>query len=109
MKITSITLFLGMLSLNSFAGNIEAPIDGVSVFDTVNHSLSIQNMSSEVVGVDIFGEEFLIYPLSGVNFDCAGYKYLEVKVKNTVHDYLEVQCNSRVVFNPEFSIVEVEH
>ncbi len=107
MKFIEVALLIGGISSFAFASDNSVPIGGVTVANTDNETLSIQNMSASEVVIDIFGEEFVISPMSGVHFECASHTYLEVQVKNIIHDYFEVQCNSRIVFNEDFNALEV--
>lgn len=100
----STTLFLGLLSINSFAQSIPSPIAAVSVNKIESTSLSIQNLSTTTAVIDIYGQEFEIASLSGLSFKCDGYSHLQIVVKHIEHDYFEVPCNSRVVFEKEFLI-----
>lgn len=96
-------LILGLLSSAVIANEHNLPINNVEVKNTELSTLSIQNLSSEVIEIDLYGESFSLNQASGIQFECAGYNALELKIKNNVHDYFEIPCNSRVVFTESFT------
>ena len=82
--------------------NITA-LDGVTLSLIEEQTLSIQNSASETVKIDIHGDEFSLMPASGLTLDCGGYSFFEIKIQGLDHDYFEVPCQSRVVFNETFN------
>lgn len=100
-------LFLGLVSSYSFAMNSTSVMKEVTISNTDNSVLSIQNLSSTELLIDIYGKEFTIEPASGLSFECEGYSDLEIQLKNVVHDYFEVPCKSRVVFGENFNAQDV--
>lgn len=105
MKIYSVALALGLLSLNAIAQEASLPIKNISLIDTTSDTLSVQNFADFPVVIDIYGKEFDIQPSSGLSFQCEGYTHLEIQVKDMIHDYFEVPCNSRVIFEENFKIL----
>ena len=98
-------LFIGLTALISsgvMSAILSSPIDGVSVNATENSVLSIQNLSSRIVKVDIYGEKLTILPISGVLFNCSNLNTLELILDGMVYDYFEVPCKSRVIINDSF-------
>jgi len=104
MKINSkLVLILGLLSSAVIANEYSSPIENVKVYKTELSTLSIQNLSSEKVKIDIYGENFNLDPASGVKFECSGYEKLEIKIENNDHEYFEALCKSRVVITELFT------
>lgn len=104
MKICSKSaLILGLLSSAVIANEYSSPIKNVEVYKTDLSTLSIQNLSNEKVAIDLYGEAFSLSPASGIQFECLGYDYLELQIKNNDHEYFEVPCKSRVVFTESFN------
>ena len=104
MKLNSkLALFLGVLSFSVISSEHISPLENVNVFKTELSNLSIQNISSENIEVDLYGETFDLAPASGLRFECAGYKIIELQIKKNDHDFFEVPCNSRIVFTESFN------
>ena len=100
---TKSALILGLLSSAAIASEYTAPIENIEVYKTELSTLSIQNLSSEKVEIDLYGETFSLSPASGVQFECSGYEHLELQIKNKDHDYFEIPCQSRVVITESFT------
>lgn len=96
-------LILGLLSTAVIASEYTSPVKNVEVYKTELSTLSIQNLSSEEIEIDLYGEVFNLTPASGVKFECAGYTYLEIQIKNNDHEYFEIPCKSRLVITELFS------
>ena len=96
-------LILGLLSTAVFANEYNSPLENVEVYKTELSTLSIQNLSSEKIEIDLNGENFNLDPASGVKFECSGYEKLELQIKNNDHEYIEVPCKSRLVFTESFT------
>ena len=107
MSLKRAALLLGLVSSYSFAMDSTSVIKEVVVSKTDNSVLSIQNLSSTELLIDIYGKEFTIEPASGLSFECEGYSDLEIQLKNVVHDYFEVPCKSRVVFSENFNVQDL--
>lgn len=103
MKATS-KLILIVSCFSSFVIADENPsvIKNVDVFQTKDSTLSIQNLSIEDVKIEIYGEVLDLSPTSGIQFECSGYENVELQIKNNDHEYFEVPCQSRVIFNEVF-------
>ncbi len=95
-------LILGLFASGVIASEYRAPIENIKVYKTELSTLSIQNLSNERIEVDIYGENFILDSVSGIQFECSGYENLELQIKNNDHDYFEVPCKSRVVFTDSF-------
>ncbi|MCG9697620.1 hypothetical protein [Shewanella sp. Isolate11] len=103
MKLQNLAFAIGLISLNATAQDAP-PIENISLINTESDTLSVQNFSGSSFTIDIYGKEFDIKPSSGLSFQCEGHTYLEILVKNMIHDYFEVPCNSRVIFEKNFNI-----
>lgn len=90
---------LWLFSPVAISGEVLSPISYVDVFDSNNDSLSIKNISTKNVEIDIYGDVVMLSPASGVIFSCGAYSHLEFKFKDISHDYFEVHCQSKVVIN----------
>ncbi len=85
------------------SNELNLPLNNINLFETNSATLSIQNLSNEMIELDIYGEALELAPTSGLLLNCSGYSYLDVQVKHNDHDYFEVPCNSHLVFNDSFS------
>ncbi|MGR5461269.1 hypothetical protein [Vibrio alfacsensis] len=104
MKLSSkFFLISGLLSTAVSAIEYSIPLENIEVYKTELSTLSIQNLSSEKIEIDLYGENFKLAPASGVKLECSGYEELELQVKNNDHEYFEVACKSRVVFTESFT------
>ena len=104
MKLSSKSvLILGLLSSAVIANEYSSPIKNVEVYKTELSTLSVQNLSSEKIEIDLYGKTFNLPPASGVKFECSGYENLELQIKNNDHEYFEVPCKSRVVITESFT------
>ena len=104
MKLSSKSvLILGLLSTAVIASEYSSPVKNVEVYKTELLTLSIQNLSSEKIEIDLYGENFNLDPASGIKFECSGYEKLELQIKNNDHEYFEVPCKSRVVITESFT------
>jgi hypothetical protein len=82
MKLSSKSvLILGLLSSAVIASEYSSPVENVEVYSTELSTLSIQNLSSEKIEIDLYGETFNLTPASGVQFECSGYDNLELQIK----------------------------
>ncbi len=99
----SLLLILGVSSFATVANEYHSPLADVVVMRSTQSQLSIQNVSNETVTLDIYGDIFTLKPTSGLQYQCAGYDYLELQVKNNQHDYFEVPCQSEVIFGEQFN------
>lgn len=96
---------LALFSFSAWAGNEKerpSPVENISVYVSTDSFLSFQNMSDDVLEINIYGEALILRPDSGIQFQCAGHEYLELQIKNNVHGHFEVPCQSRVVISPSF-------
>ena len=96
-------LFVTVLSSTVVAGEYLSPIENVEVFISDASTLSVQNLSTEQVEIDLYGELFSLAPASGLQYECSGYDSLELIIKNNEHEYFEVPCQSRIVINATFA------
>ena len=96
-------LILGLLSSAVIANEYSSPVKNVEVYKTELSTLSVQNLSSEKIEIDLYGKIFNLSPASGVKFECSGYENLELQIKNNDHGYFEVPCKSRVVITESFT------
>ena len=104
MKFNKVALILGLAcSTMVFANEYKAPLNNVKVFDTELNALSIQNLSNEIIKLDIYGRSLSLMPTSGIKFDCESFAELELQVINNSHDYFSVSCNSRIIFSEQFT------
>ena len=104
MKLLSLAFAIGLIPLTAIAQDARPPLENVSVISTDLTTLSVQNFSGSPITIDIYGKESDIRPSSGLSFQCEGYTHLEILVKDMIHDYFEVPCNSRVIFEENFNI-----
>lgn len=95
-------LFFGLLSSAVMASEPLSLIQNIDTFKTELSTLSIQNISSEKIEIDIYGETVSLLPASGIKFECSGYENIALQIKNNDHDFFEVPCQSRVVINESF-------
>jgi len=95
-------LILGFLSSNLTANEYTSPLENVDVFNSELSTLSIQNLSAEKVEVELYGEDFVLSPESGLKFECSSYKNIELQFKYNDHEYFEVPCQSQVVISELF-------
>jgi len=103
MKFNRLALVAGFFASSvTIAADFPSSISNVDVFKTDSAKLSIQNLSQETVNIDVYGEVFELVPSSGLSFECAAYSDLELLFKDTVHDFFEVPCKSRVVINEHY-------
>ena len=79
MSLKRAALLLGLVSSYSFAMDSTSVIKEVVVSKTDNSVLSIQNLSSTELLIDVYGKEFTIEPASGLSFECEGYSDLEIQ------------------------------
>ncbi|MFV7782507.1 hypothetical protein ACNPKB_02305 [Shewanella marisflavi] len=104
MKLLNLALAIGLIPLGAIAQDARPPLENISLISTDSPTLSVQNFSDSSISIDIYGKEFDIKTSSGLSFQCEGYTHLEILVKDMIHDYFEVPCNSRVIFEENFSI-----
>lgn len=98
-----LALPLALLSSVVIAKEYISPIANINVYSTELTTLAIQNFSNEVVEIDIHGKIFNLAPASGAQFNCSGYKQLELLIRHNDHEYFQVPCNSRVVISESFT------
>jgi len=100
--IQKLTLILGFVSSAAFAVEYKSPLEHVKVLSTELQTLSIQNLSSETLKINIYGEHLTLPPASGSQIDCKSHHNLELQIINNNQDYFEVPCQSRVIFTELF-------
>jgi hypothetical protein len=104
MKLSSKScLILGLFSSFVIANPPILSMENIEVNETDALTMSIQNLSNNMVSIDLYGEVIDVSPASGVQFECAGYENLEVQIIDNDHDYFEVPCKSRIVFTEDFT------
>jgi len=96
-------LILGVSSSIVFAGDLASPIEYVEVFTTQQQKLSIKNLSNEKIEIDIYGRNVALPAYSIVKLNCESYSDLELQIKDYIHGYFEVPCQSSVIFTENFS------
>lgn len=105
MKRLSLLSLCCVLSTHAFSQN-ESPLPGVEYSSSDNTTLSVHNLSSDEITIDIYGKNFILQSGSGLAFECESQPYVEIQVKGMVHDYFEVSCPSRVTFTEAFQLTE---
>lgn len=110
MKIFSknVLIILGFVSSSVLAGEFVSPLVGVDIEEREANNLSVHNLSSETIVINIYGDVIELLPASGIVYECKGYSYLELQVQKNQHDYFEVACQSNVVFSESFKNQSVE-
>ncbi|MDO6620853.1 hypothetical protein [Shewanella sp. 6_MG-2023] len=98
--------FLAILLALSFqAKSQDIPLANVTVESIItNEKMEINNLSNESFTIDLYGKQFQLVPTSGLTFECQGNTYIEILLPETIHDYFEVECHSKVTFTPSFII-----
>ncbi|MCL2919387.1 hypothetical protein [Shewanella litorisediminis] len=101
-------MLLSLLTLTSMSvvSNDDFHIPGVLYSSSDSSTLAIHNLSKEEITIDIYGENFTLANGSGLSFDCESQSYVEIQIKNKIHDYFEVSCPSKVTFSDKFKLVD---
>jgi hypothetical protein len=99
----TLALILTLLSSTAIANEYSSPVNNINIYSTDLTTLAIQNLSKEVVEIDIHGNTFYLVPASGAQLNCSSYEQLELQIKHNDHPYFQVPCNSRVIINEFFT------
>lgn len=102
-RFNQLAIALALISSGVIASDYSLPLENINVLDTESPSLSMHNLSNEIIELDVYGKQIILPPTSGVQFNCESNQTLELQVKGNDHSYFEVPCQSRVVFDALFT------